>query len=111
MQHSVQKYHKGNFEIIELKNDIISAKVAVNIGNTLISLKAKNDEKLYFPFSLEEYKDNSKLAGNPFMHPWANRLEEECIQVENKMHGFPKEQIHLLYSDGHNLRSHGLLFN
>lgn len=49
MLHSAQKYHEDNFEIIELKNDVVSAKIAVNIGNTLISLKAKNDEKLYFP--------------------------------------------------------------
>lgn len=109
MQHSVQKYHENNFEIIELKNDIVSAKVAVNIGNTLISLKKVDDEKLYFPFALEAYKVNAKLAGNPFMHPWANRLEEEYIQVENKKHGFPKEQIHLLYRDGNNLPLHGLL--
>ena len=109
MQHSVQKYHEDNFEIIELKNDIVSAKVAVNIGNTLISLKNEEDEKLYFPYTLDEYKSSAKLAGNPFMHPWANRLEEECIQVENKKHGFPKEQIHLLYRDGNNLPLHGLL--
>jgi galactose mutarotase-like enzyme len=80
MKHSVKQYHENNFEIIELKNENISARIAVNIGNTLFSLKDKN-EILYFPFTLEDYKTNTKLAGNPFMHPWANRLESECIHV------------------------------
>ena len=64
MKHSVKQYLENNFEIIELKNKNISAKIAVNIGNTLFSLKDKN-EILYFPFTLEDYKTNTKLAGNP----------------------------------------------
>ena len=108
MKHSVKQYLENNFEIIELKNKNISAKIAVNIGNTLFSLKDKN-EILYFPFTLEDYKINTKLAGNPFMHPWANRLESEYIHVENLRYDFPKEYTHLLYRDGNNLPLHGLL--
>ncbi len=109
MKHVVQKYYQDDFEIIELKNEIISLKIAVNIGNTLFSFNYNDDEKLYFPFTLEEYKSNKKLAGNPFMHPWANRLEGEYFQIENEQHDFPKEQLHLLYRDGNNLPLHGLL--
>lgn len=108
MQHSAKQHYQNNFEIIELNNKSISARIVVNIGNTLFSLKQEN-EFLYFPFSLEEYKNNSKLAGNPFMHPWANRLEDEYIQIENKQYNFPKEHTHLLYRDGNNLPLHGLL--
>jgi hypothetical protein len=61
MKHSVKQYLENNFEIIELQNENISAKIAVNIGNTLFSLKDKN-ERLYFPFTLEDYKTNTKLA-------------------------------------------------
>ena len=107
--HSIQQYRQNNFEIIELKNETCSAKVAVNIGNTLFSLQYQQQEILYFPFSLEEYKNNTKLAGNPFMHPWANRLEDEYIQIENKKHSFPKQHLNLLYRDGNNLPLHGLL--
>ncbi len=108
MKHSVKQYLENNFEIIELQNDNISARISVNIGNTLFSLKDKN-EILYFPFTLEDYKINTKLAGNPFMHPWANRLESEYIHVENLRYDFPKEYTHLLYRDGNNLPLHGLL--
>ncbi len=108
MEHTAQQYYRDNFEIIELKNEITSAKIAVNIGNTLFSLK-QNDEKLYFPFSLHEYKSNTKLAGVPFMHPWANRLKNDCILVENGRYDFPSEHKKLLYRDGNNLAMHGLL--
>lgn len=109
MSHSIRQYHEDSFEIIELSNEHIAAKISVNIGNSLFSLKNGKNEKLFFPFSLKEYKTNAKLAGNPFMHPWANRLEGEYIHVENEKHIFPKEQKHLLYRDGNNLPLHGLL--
>ena len=109
MKHSATASYENNFEIIELKNDLISAKIAVNMGNTLFSLKQNKDEKMYFPFTFDEYKSNLKLAGNPFLHPWANRLEADSILVENHKHLFPEENKHLLYRDGNNLAMHGLL--
>ncbi len=109
MSHQIKQIIEGSFEIIELKNNSISAKVLVNIGNTLYSFRFNGDEKMYFPFSFIEYKNNSKLAGNPFMHPWANRLEGEYIQVENQKYHFPEQHKHLLYRDGNNLPLHGLL--
>jgi aldose 1-epimerase len=109
MTHQIQKYAEDNFEIIELKNNFISARIVVNIGNTLFSIEHGNHEKLYFPYSLNEYKTNTKLAGNPFMHPWANRLEGEYIQVENQQYFFPENNKYLLYRDGNNLPLHGLL--
>lgn len=107
--HCFKKIFQNDFEIMQLKNDIISVEIVVNIGNTLFSLKSNDDEKLYFPFTLKEYKANSKLAGNPFMHPWANRLEGEYLQIENAKHDYPKQLLHLLYRDGNNLPLHGLL--
>ena len=107
--HFFQKYIEDDFEIIELNNDVVSARIVVNIGNTLFSLKQNDDEKMYFPFSFDEYKSNAKLAGNPFMHPWSNRLEADFILIENQKHEFPTEKMNLIYRDGNNLPLHGLL--
>ncbi|MFN8282422.1 MAG: aldose 1-epimerase [Chitinophagales bacterium] len=107
--HFFQKYDEDGFEVIELDNDEISVKIVVNIGNTLFSLKQHDDEKMYFPFSFEEYQSNQKLAGNPLMHPWANRLESDAILIENQLHSFPEDKLHLIYRDGNNLPLHGLL--
>jgi aldose 1-epimerase len=109
MQHQVSIHHHNGIEISVLSNGRISAEIAVNIGNTLYSLKQADDELLYFPFSLETYKASSKLAGNPFMHPWANRLEGAYIQAEGQRYDFPDEHKPLLYRDGNNLPLHGLL--
>ena len=109
MLHTVEKYFHEQFEIIQLKNENCSASVVVNIGNTLFSLKNKEEEILFFPYSLQTYKANNKLAGNPFMHPWANRLEAEYISIDNKRYSFPNEQKHLLFRDANNLPLHGLL--
>ena len=51
-------------EFIEIGDDFISAKIAVNIGNTMFSLTCQNKEKLYFPFPLSEYKINTKFKIN-----------------------------------------------
>jgi len=109
MKHAVRKYQENTFEIIELKNDHVIAKMAVNIGNSLVSLRFNEEERMYFPFTFDEYKNNLKLAGNPFLHPFANRLEDEYILVENQKHLFPDQNKYLLYRDGNNLPMHGLL--
>lgn len=107
--HFFQKYTEDDFQIIELSNDAVCAKIVVNIGNSLYSLSHDNSEKLYFPYTFDTYKSNTKLAGNPFLHPWANRLEDDFILVENHTHTFLKEAQHLIYRDGNNLPMHGLL--
>lgn len=97
------------FEIIELANGGISVKIVVNIGNTLISMCKDEREKIYFPYTLDAYKSNAKLAGNPFMHPWANRLEGDYIHIQDRKQAFPEELESLLYRDGNGLPLHGLL--
>ncbi len=97
------------FEIVELVNGSMSARIVVNIGNTLFSLCKGKEEKIYFPFSLKEYKSNTRLAGNPFMHPWANRLKGDYIHSNNRQYVFPEESRSLLYRDGNGLPLHGLL--
>ncbi len=107
--HQAQKFIQDTFEIIHLKNEHYEAKIAVNIGNTLFSFYNKHKEYIYFPFSLATYKNNKKLEGNPFMHPWANRLEGEYIHVEKTHYAFPHEHKYLLYRDANHLPLHGLL--
>ena len=109
MQSIARKISQNNFEIIELQNKYCKANIAVNIGNTLIHLSKRSaDNALYFPYSLEEYKTNTKLAGNPFMHPWANRLEGDFITFNNEKFSL-KDEFNQLYRDANRLPLHGLL--
>ncbi len=109
MKHLVRKYIEDGFEVIELKNSYLTARIAVNIGNTLFGLESEGNQMLYFPFSLKEYAINTKLAGNPFMYPWANRLEGDYITLPEQLHPFPSTLSHLLYRDVNHLPLHGLL--
>ena len=110
MTHKININQHNNNEIVTLQNNTTTAKIAVNIGNTLFSLNHHNTEKLYFPYTLNEYKQNTKLAGNPFMHPWANGLEGEYIPPGKTLNiTFQKKSATLLYRDGNNLPLHGLL--
>ena len=109
MKHTCHHKLQDTFEVVTLQNDSTTARIAVNIGNSLFSLQKDGTDFLYFPFSLAAYKQNTKLAGNPFMHPWANRLEGEYITVNNERYYFPDAPQRLLYRDGNALPLHGLL--
>jgi aldose 1-epimerase len=93
-------------QIITLNNKDFTAQIAPDIGNTLYSLVYKNQERLYFPFTLDEYQSSSKLAGNPFMHPWANRLEDDFITIKNTKHKFPNAVKNSIYRDANQLPQH-----
>ncbi|MBK7506448.1 MAG: hypothetical protein IPI52_15770 [Bacteroidetes bacterium] len=76
----------------------LSLKIAVNIGNTICSILKKNKEYLYFPYELKAYKNISQLAGIPFMHPWANRLEGDFILL-NKTSTIFQNTFNPLYQE------------
>lgn len=98
-------------ELVKLSSTLsdLAISIAVNIGNTLFSIKKNEKEYLYFPYLLNEYKNISQLAGNPFMHPWANRLEGDFILFNHEKKEFPNAQKKSLYRDANNLPLHGLL--
>lgn len=104
-------FFEDGIEVVQLSciSSQLEVKIAVNIGNTLFSIKKQGTEYLYFPFKLVDYKVIIQLAGNPFMHPWANRLEGDCIKIDNITYPFPDEQGDLLYRDANKLPLHGLL--
>lgn len=104
-----QTYTEDGVEVVELRSADTILKIAAGLGNTLYSLQHQGRECLYFPGSLGDYRTSDRLGGNPFMHPWANRLEGDHIRVDGRRHDFPDAQKHLLYRDGNGLPLHGLL--
>jgi len=50
--------------------------IAPHIGNNAYSMKVKGQNILWSPYStLSEWKQKPVMIGNPFLHPWANRIE------------------------------------
>ena len=105
--HFIKKYIEESFEIIELSNQFINAKIVVQQGFNLFSLVYKNIETIYFDKTLTENFQDRKLAGIPFMHPWANRLDRD--KIFNRSFTMNDILNAVLYRDGNNLPLHGLI--
>lgn len=105
--HFIKKYIEESFEIIELSNQFINAKIVVQQGFNLFSLVYKNIETIYFDKTLTENFQDRKLAGIPFMHPWANRLDRD--KIFNRSFTMNDKLNDVLYRDGNNLPLHGLI--
>jgi aldose 1-epimerase len=77
-------------------------------GNTLSSFRVSGREILYFPDTPEVYTAHNKLAGNPLMHPWANRLEGNFFWWQGHRYELASDGIPM--RDGNFLPLHGLLY-
>ncbi len=74
--------------------DAVVARIAVGIGNTLCYfghptiLDGRN--LLHFPWhDLRAYRENRELGGNPFLYPWANRLDRDGFEFHGQRYDFP----------------------
>jgi galactose mutarotase-like enzyme len=106
MKGAIEINKESNIEIVSMTLGRQQVKIAVNAGNTLFSWKVRNKEKMWFPFTMEGYLKSNSLAGNPFMYPWANRLEMDALPFRHFQHSFQGAAV---YRDGNGLPLHGLL--
>lgn len=107
MNSAVEIIVVDGYEVARLSFGDHAAHIAVGIGNTWYDWRVNGGENLlWFPYELWEYKAVHALAGNPFMHPWANRLECDAVPVGEALHRFEGADI---YRDGNGLSLHGLL--
>ncbi len=103
-------HFEKEFEVAELKSpNGISASIAVNIGNTLTSLKYGEREMFWFPFTLEEYAANDRMAGNPFMYPFANRLSTDFIPLDHAEPPIIDKNQSFIKLDGNDYIMHGFI--
>ncbi len=94
------------FDVIELFSENQSAFIALDIGNTLYHWMWKDKSLIWFPTSLDTYVSSEKLAGNPLMYPWANRLSSDDFTFEGIHYPLLPDT---LYRDGNGFPLHGLL--
>ncbi len=98
-------------EVIRLADSAsrVEVLVAPTIGNNAYSMKVNGQNILWAPFSsLAEWKAKPTLAGNPFLAPWANRLEGESYQANGKRY-LLNPALGNFRRDGHRQPIHGLL--
>ena len=57
--------------------DGVSVSVAPEIGNNAFEFLVNGKNAFWFPYSsVGDFAASPELCGNPFLHPWANRLDE-----------------------------------
>lgn len=94
------------FEVIELFSEEQTVSIALGIGNTLYHWSWKGNSILWFPYSLDTYQENNKIAGVPLMYPWANRLASFQYNFEGKAYSLNAATLN---KDPNGLPLHGLL--
>jgi aldose 1-epimerase len=66
--------------------------VAPSVGNVAFEMKVKGTNILRFPYgSLDEMKAAARLAGIPFLGPWANRLDEQAFYANGRRYPLDME--------------------
>lgn len=80
--------------VIRLVDTVRKVEVAIvpSVGNTAYEMKVNGKNILYFPFAdVAEFKQAPRLAGIPFLAPWANRLDQQAFFANGKKYNFDME--------------------
>jgi aldose 1-epimerase len=81
-------------EVVELhdRTHQTSLSILPAYGNVAFELKVKGHNVLRWPYAnLDEFKKRPGLNGNPFLGPWANRLDEQAFYANGRRYAFDME--------------------
>jgi aldose 1-epimerase len=80
--YSAEKITVDSIEVVRLTDAARNTEVSIipSIGNIAYELKVKGNNVFWTPFAnLSEFKAKPVLCGNPFLAPWANRLDQDAF--------------------------------
>ncbi len=81
-------------DVIELRDATHDTTVTLipSVGNITSGMKVKGHDVLRWPaVTVEQFKAKPQFAGNPFLAPWANRLDEQAFYANGKRYAFDME--------------------
>jgi aldose 1-epimerase len=109
--YSVRKIAVDGIDVVQLVDSArrVQVSIAPSIGNMAYEMKVNGKNAFWFPFrGPAELKEKPTLCGNPFLAPWANRIDQDAYWANGRKY--------LLNPDLGNLRRdpkkqaiHGLL--
>jgi len=86
----------------------VEVSILPSVGNVASAMKVHGQNILWFPTdNLSEFQKKPKLAGVPFLAPWADLLDEQAFWANGKRYGFNMA----LGNVRGTMPSHGLLIN
>jgi aldose 1-epimerase len=84
--------HEG--DVIELRDATHDTVVTLipSVGNITSGLRVKGHDVLRWPdVTVEQFRAKPTFAGNPFLAPWANRLDEQAFYANGRRYAFDME--------------------
>jgi len=85
--YSAKRMTVDGVEVIRLADASRKTEVSIApaIGNNAYEMKVNGKNAFWFPFqSLSEWNSKPALAGNPFLAPWANRIDQDYYFANGK---------------------------
>jgi len=110
MSHAVDDATLEGFPTICLRAEgqELAAEFAPTAGMVGCSLRHRGEELLGRRKGLKAYAETGSTMGIPFLHPWANRLDDFAYRIEGRSFPFDSKSARL-HADPNGLPIHGLL--
>jgi aldose 1-epimerase len=87
MNYTAERRQVDGVEVVYLADEASAAEVwiAPSIGNNSYEMKVKGQRVFWSPYqTLAEWKAKPTFIGNPFLAPWANRLDQDAFWANGK---------------------------
>ena len=109
--YTVQKLAIDGVDVVRLSDAARRTEVTIapSIGNMAYEMKVNGKNAFWFPYrSPAELKEKPTLCGNPFLAPWANRIDLDAFWANGKKY-LLNPDLGNLRRDQHQKPIHGLL--
>lgn len=109
--YSAGKTVVDGIEVVRLGDAARRVEVSIvpSIGNIAYEMKVNGKNAFWFPYSsLAELKARPALCGNPFLAPWANRLDQDAFYANGRKY-LLNDALGNLRRDPNRNPIHGLL--
>jgi aldose 1-epimerase len=110
-RYSAQKLTVDGIEIVRLTDTTKKAELSVvaSLGNNPYSFKVNGKEVFWSPYkSLAEFKAKPTQLGNPFLAPWANRIDQTSYYANGAKYNLNPD-LKNYRGDGFGQPIHGLV--
>ena len=109
--YSAERVTEDGIEVLVLRDARANTEVRIapKVGNNAYSMKVNGQEIFFFPHkSVGEWAARPGMVGNPFLAPWANRIDGEAYWVGGKKY-LLNPALGSYRKDGNGLPIHGLI--
>jgi aldose 1-epimerase len=109
--YTAEKISIDGIEVVRLTDHARHAEVSIvpSIGNNAYEMRVGGKDILWSPYkSLKEFKDKPVQLGNPFLAPWANRIDGDAYWANGKKYLLNPDLNNFRYGANHK-PIHGLL--